>query len=316
MANKQNSTIPDAEIPHLKLRTFCNAKRVPMVLQSRIAPDPNDLWHTHTDFCELVIVVNGNSSNEFSENRILKMQPGDVVLMMPGSLHRYTKIKQFKYYNILFAPELLDIIPGFLSQMPNYEHFRKTPENMPHILHLGERDFSKAATLLEEMMQEQLNNSVGHEEALFADFYRLLVYILRYGKTSGNATRSSTIAFQLGQIIFYMEAHSNQDLSVGSLSRQARMSESSFRHRFKELTGLSPLDYLIRLRLQKAVLMLLHSDYQITQIALESGFSDSNYFARKFRDIFKRSPRDFRIKALQGKLNVNDELKKLNLPQT
>ncbi len=64
MANKQNSTIPDAEIPHLKLGTFCNAKRVPMVLQSRIAPDHNDLWHTHTDFCELVIVVNGNSSNE------------------------------------------------------------------------------------------------------------------------------------------------------------------------------------------------------------------------------------------------------------
>ena len=315
MANKQSKVILSADIHSLKLRTFCNATKVPLVLQSRVAPAPNDLWHVHTDFCELVIVVNGNSVNEFTEGRILKMQPGDVMLMMPGSIHHYTKTRQFQYYNILFAPELLDIIPGFLSQMPNYELFRQVPENVPRMLHLGERDFSKAAALLEDMMQEQLNRSAGHEEALFADFYRLLVNILRYGKTSGNATHNGTMAFQLGQIIFYMEAHSNQDLSVGSLSRQAHMSESSFRHRFKELTGLSPLDYLIRLRLQKAVMMLLHSDYQITQIALESGFSDSNYFARKFRDIFRRSPRDFRIKVLQGRLNVNDELKKLNLPQ-
>ena len=316
MANSPSNPIPASDIFPLKLSKFCNAERVPLVLQSRVAPDPNDVWHRHTDFCELVIVVNGNSNNEFPGGGVLKMQPGDVVLMTSGSLHRYTKIRRFKYYNILFAPELLDIIPGILSQMPNYSFFRQGPEEMPNILHLEERDFSKVAALLEEMMQEQLNHSAGHEEVLFADFYHLLVNILRYGKTSGNSSRNSTIGFLIGQVIFYMEAHSNQELSVESLSRLVHMSESSFRHRFKELTTLSPLDYLIRLRLQKAVLMLLHSDYQIMRIALESGFSDSNYFARKFREVFKHTPREFREQALQGKLNVNEELKKLKLSQT
>ena len=110
-----------------------------------------------------------------------------------------------------------------------------------------------------------------------------------------------------------MEEHFSRALSLRELSTFSHMSESGFRHRFRELTGLSPMDYLIRLRLRRAALLLFHDDHQITEIALETGFYDGNYFARKFRQVFGCSPRDFRRRCQTEELRLNDELDKLRL---
>ena len=59
--------------------------------------------------------------------------------------------------------------------------------------------------------------------------------------------------------------------------------------------------------------MMLNSDMPITEIAIQCGFSDGNYFARRFRYAFGMTPRSFRTMSRTGKLNFHEELKKLQL---
>ena len=63
---------------------------------------------------------------------------------------------------------------------------------------------------------------------------------------------------------------------------------------FRKATGQTPIEYLVRLRIQRAMDMLRNTDLTVTEIALEVGFNDSNYFTRQFRRILGESPRSFR----------------------
>lgn len=304
-----NNTIFE-DCRELTFDQFNGNAQIPLLIRLQEYPTATDLWHSHKDFAELVMITNGTVINELPQQPI-RMQPGDVILLPPGSIHRYDRIRKLRHYNILFDLAILNLLPGFLRGMSKFNCLFGDSSTAPEVLHLGETELFEAVRLLENMRKEKMNFSPGHEESMLAYFYLLLVHILRHGKIESDEISSA--AFRIGHAVRFMEEHSQQPLTIQDLCSHVHMSESSFRHHFREFTGLPPVDYLIRLRLRRAALLMFHSDQPITLIALEAGFADGNYFARKFKQMFKRSPRDFRRDAISGKLNFFSELQKLNL---
>ena len=63
---------------------------------------------------------------------------------------------------------------------------------------------------------------------------------------------------------------------------------------FKKVTGYSPIDHLLHVRLAKAAEMLLKSQSTVSEIAQDCGFADSNYFSRQFKKVYSLSPREYR----------------------
>ena len=63
---------------------------------------------------------------------------------------------------------------------------------------------------------------------------------------------------------------------------------------FRRATGQTPIDYLIRLRIQKAMEWLAGTSLSVTDIALKTGFDDSNYFTRQFRKATGETPTAYR----------------------
>ena len=300
------------KIRELAFAKFAIHGKLPLSVQLREEyPQETDLWHRHADFMELVVVLNGSADSEQPEESGIRLREGDVVMFAQGGSHRYTRIRQFRHFNILFRPELLRIFPGFCTSLARYRLLCE-PEGMHSpVLHLRGPELFTAIGILENMRREQLNFAAGYEEEMFAGFCRLMVHILRRAAVSREADRAAV--FRIERTIHYMEEHSARPLSIRELSAISNISESGFRHRFRELTGFSPTDYLIRLRLRQAVLLIFHDDHRITEIALETGFYDGNYFARKFRQVFGRSPRDFRRICRSGEVKLNEELDKLKL---
>jgi len=72
------------------------------------------------------------------------------------------------------------------------------------------------------------------------------------------------------------------------------MSTSLFYLRFQEITGVSPNEYLISIRLANACAMLLQTAGSIGEIALQSGFCDSNHFIKSFKKRYGVTPGKFR----------------------
>ena len=77
-------------------------------------------------------------------------------------------------------------------------------------------------------------------------------------------------------------------------SKMAGMRDTYFSRRFKEVTGLGFREYLLNVRIQHSMQMLLKSELSVTQIATACGFSDGNYFGDIFKKITGKSPREFR----------------------
>lgn len=81
---------------------------------------------------------------------------------------------------------------------------------------------------------------------------------------------------------------------LAALARQARLSPFHFLRVFRGVTGVTPHQYLLRLRLQRAAIQLQTGSAKIADIALDAGFGDISNFNRAFRSEFGVNPRAWR----------------------
>jgi AraC family transcriptional regulator, L-rhamnose operon regulatory protein RhaS len=93
-----------------------------------------------------------------------------------------------------------------------------------------------------------------------------------------------------------LEAHIELPLAMVDVAQEVGLSRSQFYQIFVSETGVTPADYLIRLRCNRAAQALRDSDDSITTIALTHGFNTSQYFATCFRKRTSLSPGEYRGK--------------------
>ncbi len=98
----------------------------------------------------------------------------------------------------------------------------------------------------------------------------------------------------LNKIVFYIDENlNNPKLSVEDLSRHVGMSRGSLYHKILQLTGLSPVEYIRSIKLDKAKVLLEKSDLNVSQIAYMVGFATPNYFAKSFKSKFNMQPSEY-----------------------
>jgi len=99
-------------------------------------------------------------------------------------------------------------------------------------------------------------------------------------------------------VIGHMDRHFREPITSSQLAELAHLSVSQFERRFKALFQMTPVRYLIRLRLNKACGMLTGSSLKITEIALQCGFYDHSHFSRQFMAVFGVPPSAYRRRHL------------------
>ncbi len=97
----------------------------------------------------------------------------------------------------------------------------------------------------------------------------------------------------------FIDHNLDQPLSVTSLAQQAELSKSRFKSRFKAETGLSPADYVMRKKIERAQALLLGDNYTVTAVAMTLGFSTTQYFATVFKRYTGQTPSGFRNEVLR-----------------
>jgi AraC family L-rhamnose operon transcriptional activator RhaR/AraC family L-rhamnose operon regulatory protein RhaS len=119
----------------------------------------------------------------------------------------------------------------------------------------------------------------------------LILYLSRcYSRVEAPAGGA---VLRIGHVLSHIEKHFAEPIRVAQLAKLARLSESSLLRTFRTVMGTTPLDHIIRVRIDKASELLRHDDVRVTEAAYQCGFHDSNYFARQFRKVTGRTPRQF-----------------------
>jgi AraC family transcriptional regulator len=98
---------------------------------------------------------------------------------------------------------------------------------------------------------------------------------------------------QLKQVTDYINEYLDQDLSLAELAAVVQLSAYHFARLFKQSTGVSPHQYLIRCRVERAKQLLLKSDFTIAQIALAVGFASQPHLNYHFKRLEGMTPKTF-----------------------
>jgi AraC family transcriptional regulator len=123
----------------------------------------------------------------------------------------------------------------------------------------------------------------------------LAVMALQLAKGTTNNGSSAANEARVTRIIRMIETRPAEEHHLVSLAREARLSRYHFLRIFRQLTGLTPHQYVLRSRLRHAATRLLREPTPILDIALDSGFGDVSNFNHAFRAEFGLNPRAFRV---------------------
>lgn len=118
-------------------------------------------------------------------------------------------------------------------------------------------------------------------------FYR---FILSLKKSENESTEN------FAKIIQSMRDRVTENISVKQLAEECHMSERSFRSMFSKYTGVTPKQYLIKIKMQNAAQILQTSDFSINKVSEKLGYSSPFQFSRDFKKYYGVSPNSYRKK--------------------
>jgi AraC family transcriptional regulator len=85
-----------------------------------------------------------------------------------------------------------------------------------------------------------------------------------------------------------------EPISVSMLSSIVGLSRSYFSHAFRRSVGLTPHAHVVRLRIERAMMLMAHTEASLSEVALAAGFADQSHFSRAFRRLAGVTPARWR----------------------
>lgn len=282
----------------LSAAEYLDPEGLPLRLIRR-EPEGEFPLHRH-EFSELVVVF-GGSGTHLAFGGAHPLSPGDVFLIgEPGPPHGFAHTKGLALYNILFDRGKL----GELLQSQAFPVLAELSrlELVPGggtPLHLEPEELDRVLKILRGIEHEQNHARSYTAVALTSRFVLLLVELarlrrLRERRSSEGGFRGRRGGERLAELLQALAEHPEREFPREEMAQRLCVSESTLQRLFRSRTGYSPHGYLMQLRLKKAAALLLESELSVGEVAAEAGFSDSNYFCRRFRSYAKCPPLEFR----------------------
>ncbi len=248
--------------------------------------------HAHRDMLELCFCSKGEQVYKVNDH-LHRVKGGDLFVTYPGELHGSGEFPEEK-------GEMYWIIVNItaIGKTKRFLHFdgHLAAEWKQQLLQLP-RHF-KGNTRLKNTLDQVFHHQAQAEgllgqirvQHLLADF---LLAVISCSQAAG----VRKVETRLEKIDAYLSTHLDEPVMLPVLATQAGLSLSRFKNWFKEATGTTPLDYVLKRRIQHAQEALQEGKQSITSIAYATGFQNAQYFSTVFKKFTGVTPGEYRERA-------------------
>lgn len=225
--------------------------------------------------------------------------PGESVLVAPGE----TMIIDFPEADETPSQCIsLSLNPEFIENSLNHlnYHLPKVDETSQWNIELDEYflfNNQSLASATNNIMRIAMDDN--SQKDIMADF-ALKELLIRLMQTQARSMVEKNIVknkSRIGFAVDYIRKNLHQKLSIESIAKMAYVSKSNFFKMFKDELGTSPNEFILRERISRAK-ELLKSRNSIKETAFQTGFSDTNYFTRVFKQLVGVTPKSYQDKTI------------------
>ncbi|KAA0015645.1 helix-turn-helix domain-containing protein [Salinicola corii] len=247
----------------------------------RLAPLDNAIQHHHHDYHQIVIGLSGYAEFEIAGQ-------GGVVAPLSGCLVP-ANIEHY-YEGIGDNRQLIIDLPDDASPLTGMNRSSRALFDRPGYFSLDESLQHYLQFLINEMSQ------ASHAPGDLLVTTLLSSLRARLGTTLGSPplARRSGRSLDVQRLEQFVLERLDQRLSVSDLARLACLSEAHFAERFREQTGVTPYQFVMRLRLNRARELAMLSDMPLADIAERTGFANQSALSNAFRRRYGHPPMQLR----------------------
>ena len=230
------------------------------------------------------------------EGQVFKCSPGSMIIIPPDVIHctiADTEIERWCLHFDWEPDKEVPYLPYEYSDNLNYFTPLKcnlTPEWVPYALPLFRMatDYDAVLKLIRELFACS-DKSLEDEMRQKGIFLQILSLCF-----TESSTKKSYMSPLLLKAKEYIDINfRDSELNVSKVAAKNSVTSNHICRLFKKELGVSPLEYINSLRLKYACELLANSSLNVTQIALDTGFKDPNYFSRLFKKKNRIQPSSF-----------------------
>jgi AraC-like DNA-binding protein len=253
--------------------------------------------HFHGGY-EIVFLEKGDTVFELPNNNIINIRGGNFSIIHPGTIHRgeWEIIKPCTLFWIIFDFSSPNTANGFLDQ--NFlKKIDMTFRNAGSTVFKGTEQLRKQFKRLLAIMIRYTADCRDETAIALLQIQLLHILVTLYESLTHQLPESKDHLLPIEKIDSYIRNNIDEKFEIQKLAEICCLSVSVFQYQFKLQTGLSPGDYITRFRVEKAKKLLTNPDCSMISLAMDLGFSSSQYFSTIFKKYTGMSPTDFRKKS-------------------
>ncbi|NLZ89043.1 MAG: AraC family transcriptional regulator [Clostridiales bacterium] len=274
----------------LSIRTY-TAPDDPQIAVMHLRHGATNL-HAH-DCYEIVLVQEGSCLHETGGRTVLLMA-GDLFIIRPGDMHRYISNHDIALFNCLFTLSALGEAGQELRRTAGGARLFASQSDYLDRVHLSLPGRMAMTRRLEGMMAVMKERAEGWQVQLRAELTLLAVQCARLFAelTQADGDKRLYLGY-VSKALQYIDAHHADDLSISEIARQAGVSPDYFTRQFRQVTGITPIEYLCRYRLARAMALLRRGE-AVQAAAGAAGFRSLSHFSREFKRHIGTTPSGYR----------------------
>lgn len=262
--------------------------------------------HSHDCF-ELAYITEGSTTHTL-DGKAETVHKGAYYIIDLGSVHGYTNSENIHIVNCLFLAEIID---ASLTNCCSFDelirvcmiHYYKQYLGLTPVNRIFYDEDGTILELLREMEREYANRKVGYQEVLRGKLLEILILTMRkvvelYCDVPIEKLTDSAI---IREAVYYFKANYQEKALLSNFCEKHHYNIQYISRRFKQETGFTTLEYLQKIRIEKACTLLSGSKLTIREVAQKTGYDDIKFFNRVFYKLVGMTPGEYRKQSNQSR---------------